>query len=335
VASEGYNRLHRLLWILMVIKAKRGWNAEALARQCGTTARSIYRDLNELKALGIVIDHDPVTEGYIVQGDVFLPPLSLNPDEALALAALAEHVGGAEQIPFTAAAARALDKIRGQLPASVQEELQQLDGQVQLQLAKASSDDGIHDVYQLVREAIASRRALACRYEPPTPRCDPARAAETFTFHPYRLFFCKRAWYAVGYHAGRDAVRSLKLQRFTRIDSTEKPYAIPEDFSLEAHLGLAWQMIPGQQRYHVSLRFDPAFAETIADTHWHSTQQLEWLEDESIRFQCQVDGLEEIVWWVLSMGPHCEVESPPELAGRVRDLARRTAGLYGRAQPET
>jgi hypothetical protein len=57
-----------------------------------------------------------------------------------------------------------------------------------------------------------------------------------------------------------------------------------------------------------------AFAETIADTHWHSTQQIEWLEDKSIRFQCQVDGLEEIVWWVLSMGPYYQVESPPESA---------------------
>lgn len=38
-------------------------------------------------------------------------------------------------------------------------------------------------------------------------------------------------------------------------------------------------------------------------------------------FRCKVDGLDEIVWWILSMGPHCVVNKPPELADRVGELA--------------
>ena len=105
-------------------------------------------------------------------------------------------------------------------------------------------------------------------------------------------------------------------------------YAIPDDFTVESYLGNAWRMIRGKKRYEVELRFDAAFAETIADTHWHSTQQIDWHEDGSITFRCTVDGLDEIVWWILSMGPHCVVAKPKELAGRVKELATKIVEKY-------
>jgi proteasome accessory factor B len=103
---------------------------------------------------------------------------------------------------------------------------------------------------------------------------------------------------------------------------------IPEDFSLARHLGNAWRMIRGQKTYRVELAFDPEFAETIADTHWHPTQEVIWNDDQSITFRCKVDGLEEIVWWVLSMGPHCVVNKPKELAEQVKELAAAMVANY-------
>lgn len=70
-------------------------------------------------------------------------------------------------------------------------------------------------------------------------------------------------------------------------------------------------MIRGKKAYKVELVFDAAFAETISDTHWHRTQQVDWQDDDSIVFRCKVDGLDEIVWWIMSMGPHCTVASRP------------------------
>ncbi len=123
-------------------------------------------------------------------------------------------------------------------------------------------------------------------------------------------------------------MRKLKLNRFSRIELTDRPYAIPEDFTLDDHLGQAWRMIRGDQRYDVELWFDADFAENVSDTHWHPTQEIDWHDDGSITFRCSVDGLDEIVWWVLSMGPHCTVRQPAELATQVRELAERTAANY-------
>jgi predicted DNA-binding transcriptional regulator YafY len=46
------------------------------------------------------------------------------------------------------------------------------------------------------------------------------------------------------------------------------------------------------------------------------------------RMRFTVDGLDEIVWWVLGMGPGCRVVQPQILADRVKELALATAGQY-------
>ena len=149
-----------------------------------------------------------------------------------------------------------------------------------------------------------------------------------FEFEPYALYFAVRAWYAVGLHNERDGIRTLKLNRFTMVSPTERAFQIPDGFSLDGLLGNAWRMIRGEPDYEVELRFDPQFAETIADTLWHKTQRLEEHEDGSLTFRCTVAGLNEIVWWVLSMGPHCRVIAPEELREQVKNAVLTTADLY-------
>ena len=331
-----YSRIHRLLKILTLIQGQAGWTATRLSVECGVTERTIFRDLKMLEGAGIPFFHDPDSAGYRVRGDFFLPPTDLSLDEALALIALGEHVGNQEQVPLTRPAGRAIQKIRGQLPGKLRRELERLEPHVAVHLARSGPHEGIADVYEAVREAIRTRRRLRCRYESVRAmqgQDDNGGANDWFEFFPYTLLFSQRAWYAVGHHGGRDAVRKLKLNRFAALEATDRPYAIPDDFDLGDHLGLAWRMIRGEPRCEVELTFEACFAETLADTYWHPTQVIDWHDDGSITFRCTVDGLDEIVWWVLSMGPHCRVIQPPGLVERVADLARRTAEQYSEQKP--
>lgn len=330
--AADYSRIHRLLKILTLIQGGSGWTPRRLALECNTTERTVYRDLKMLKAAGIPCSYDEERETYEVRRDFFMPPVQLTLDESLALVSLAEHIGGREQIPFTDAAARGIEKIRGQLPYKIRDELEKIESNVVIQLAAANPPEAAEDVYSAVRRAISRRCALRCEYESIASDANGSsrggRKRGVFLFKPYALFFAQRAWYAVGLHEGRDEVRCLKLTRFTRIEPTDIPFRIPADFSLTAHLGNAWRMIRGRERYEVEIQFDPSFAETIADTHWHRTQEVVWNADGSILFTCTVDGLDEIVWWVLSMGPHCVVNKPTELVEEIRALAGRLYRLY-------
>lgn len=323
--SADYSRIHRLLRILTLVQGEQGWTAARLALECQVKERTIYRDLRTIEAAGIPCFFDEETKGYSVRRDFFLPPVQLQFDEALALLALAQHVGGAEQVPHTQAAAKAISKIRGQLPAAVRKELELIEDHVCMKLAAAMPPESSQDVYQTVRHALAARRALSCEYE--SASRDSADG-QRFLLQPYTLFFSQRAWYVIGFHGLHKAVRCLKLNRFVRIDPTDVAYAIPRGFTLEKYLGNAWRMIRGKTDYDVELRFDANFADTISDTAWHKTQDIQWRDDGSITFRCTVAGLDEIVWWILSMGPHCRVIKPAALAARVAELAGGVAALY-------
>lgn len=321
-----YSRVHRLLRILYLIDRESGWTADKLAKACDVSTRNIYRDLDMIKQAGFHCFFDRKTGGYRVDRQLFMPPVELTLDEALALMALGEQIGGKGQIPFTSAAGRALSKIRGRLPAQMQQELDQLDDHLEVRLPSTAPEEGADDVYEKVRKAITSRKALLCSYESRSKTDEEA----TFQFEPYVLFFSQRAWYAVGLHQGRQSVRSLKLSRFTRLEATDKTYKIPARFSLDKHLGNAWRMIRGKKRHKVKVAFDAEFADNIAETNWHHTQEIDWRSDGSIVFHCEVDGLDEIVWWVLGMGPHARVIQPKELADRVADLANQVAKQYAK-----
>ncbi|MGF1633280.1 MAG: helix-turn-helix transcriptional regulator [Phycisphaerae bacterium] len=314
---------------MLLIKSGPDWNPKRLAERCNTSERSIYRDLRALEEAGVHSVFDAEAGGYRLLGDVFMPPVQLTVDESLALVLLAESVAGG-QVPLMQPALRAVEKVFSQLPPNLRSEVGELNQAIEIQLAASQPDvDGLSDTYETVREAIRGRRVLKCGYHSIDARLnDDIRQNETFLFEPYRLFYGQRAWYAVGHHVGRNDVRCLKLGRFTSCGLTDTTFEMPEDFSMDKFLGNAWRMIRGERRYAVRLRFEPGFAENVADTRWHHTQKLTHHDDGSLTFECDVDGLGEIVWWVMSHGPSCRVLAPAELARNVRELAEKLVEMY-------
>ncbi len=204
-------------------------------------------------------------------------------------------------------------------------ELGELDRHLEIRpAATGPAREAVDGVFELVCHAIHTKRALRCRYESLQNHTD----QPFFIFKPYALSFDQRAWYAIGYHTGRDEVRRLKLNRFAAVQPTDQPYAIPDDFSVAAFRGKAWRMIRGDKLYKIEIDFDATVADTVSDTHWHFTQKIDYHPDGSITYRCEVEGLDEIVWWVLAYGPHAKVIKPKTLARMVLEKAQATAQLY-------
>ncbi len=352
-------RIDRLLRIITLIQGGSGgnrnggigWTPKTLAAELGATDRTIYRDLNHLREAGVPIVYDSQSRSYAIAGAFFMPPVQLTLDESLALLALCEQVAAGEQIPFLKAAARAARKIQSQLPADLRSDLASRSASVMIRTAAAMPADGCEDVYDKMQTALAKRRKVRCKYEaaggegegdrlrngrwgaarsrPPTRPGETPGTPESaeFDFAPYALFFCVRAWYIIGQRSDRKDLRCMKLSRFAKVQLTDTSFELPKRFSLEKHLGNAWRMMRGKDM-EVELLFDRSFADTISETHWHRTQEFAMRADGSCTFTCTVSGLEEIVWWVLSMGPHCRVIKPRALADRVKELAETTAAMY-------
>lgn len=319
-------RLARLLSLMTLLRSRRGHTAASLARELECCERTVYRDLKVLRLAGMPVEIDSESGGYRCDGDFFLPPLHLTFAEALALSGIEFGRDGSRNSVLFHDGHRALAKVRGQLPQSVRTELGTLDGHVQIHGPRVSPQPGCEEHFDRVRKAIATKRKLRCRYhdghnEPTGP----------FLFRPYALFFGQRAWYVVGHSELRDGERCLKLSRFQSLDLTDRPFMIPPKWSLDRSLGLAWRMIRGDRRYKIHVQFDAEFARNVADTLWHPTQTIHWQPDGSCIFECEVDGLDEITWWILSYGPHAKVLRPQALITQIANLADQTNQLYQQA----
>jgi predicted DNA-binding transcriptional regulator YafY len=236
-----YTRVHRLLRLITQIQGSASLNAKRLAELCETSERNIYRDLKMIEGAGVPVTFDNDTGGYAIRRDFFLRPVDLTLEEAMAMLMFADRVGAREQIPHVAEAGKAAEKLLAVLPRQIREMINDVMPRVGVALAKTSNEPTC-DVYATMRDAIVQRRALECAYESSSRKSveDGAR----FRFDPYALYFGQRAWYGVGFHHGRNQIRTLKLCRFTCCKPTKKPYLIPDDFSLDHHFGQAWRMMP-------------------------------------------------------------------------------------------
>jgi predicted DNA-binding transcriptional regulator YafY len=119
----------------------------------------------------------------------------------------------------------------------------------------------------------------------------------------------------------------FKTARFRSLRKLGLRSEVPEAFDLRAYFGNAWAVFRGDRSHDVELRFAPEASGVVTETTWHHTQQSRNNDDGSVTLSFRVDGLEEIVWWVLGWSGNVEVVRPPELREMVVEKLRRALAL--------
>jgi proteasome accessory factor B len=320
------SRLHRVLRIITLLQTGRTFNAGQLAAECRVSRRTIYRDLTTIEKVGIPFFYNAGNGSYQVHASGLLPAINLNLEEALALVLLATELGRPGRLPLFQPARDAAAKIESALPLALRASIGGIMRNVSVRPGPVAHHNALQETYRLVQRAIARREALDAVY---------------ISFHdtgqirtrlePYWLMFNERAWYVIGNSSKHGAVRTFKLGRFKALTPANERFRVPEGLTLETHLGNARRIMRGDRAYDVRLKFSPLVGPNVAEVNWHKTQRVAWDDDGAVHFSATVDGLDEIVWWVLGYGPEVEVVGPPELRRRVAEMARRTLALYGKA----
>ncbi len=325
----------RAVRLYATLQASGELSIQTLTRQLQVTPRMLRRDIQAIRAAGCPVKYVRKSGAYQITGGRFLPPLDLTTKEAISLLVLKEHI---QDDPVLAKAAReALIKIRSHLPGPLQQMMEPRAGHISVRPVAGESPGADHDIYCKMDNAIRGGWELVCRYEAvhtSRPAAGLSDGDGKFIFRPYHLMFSNRAWYVIGRWLDRKELRTLKLIRFTAVERTGKRYRVPRSFSLAKYLGDCWRMIPSGKVYQVRLHVDAEFAGSVTETQWHGTQKCDQLANGQVMLSFQVDGLGEIVWWILGLGPHCQVLAPRELVEKVRDLAAQTAALYAGAKED-
>ena len=146
---------------------------------------------------------------------------------------------------------------------------------------------------------------------------------------PYRLLFNRRSWYVIGRSSLHRQIRTFNIGRILTAELLSSRFKVPERFSLDRYLGNAWSLIRERgQTKNVAIRFQKLVAQNVAEVQWHKTQKLVWNDDETLDFHVTVDGMGEILWWILGYGDQAEVLEPLELREKIFSKIQAMQKVY-------
>jgi predicted DNA-binding transcriptional regulator YafY len=314
------DRIHRLLNLIGLLQAGKGYHVDGLAQECSVSRRTIFRDLDLLRSSGVPLCYDENQQQYHIAGSNFLPPTNFTPEEALALIVLCHEMGDRSGLPFLNPARSAAVKLESSLPGRLRDQLREIIGALHIQSMPKNPLEGKRPVYDQLLEAVSKRRSVRMLYRSVNENADIRTK-----LNPYQLFFSRRSWYVAGRSSLHRATRTFNLGRIAQIELLDDRYQIPRGFSIERFLRNAWHLIPEPgPDWDITVRFGKMVAQNVAEVTWHKTQQLTFNKDGTLDFRVTVSGLNEISWWILGYGDQAEVLNPPELrqliAGRVEKM---------------
>lgn len=201
------SRAARLLDLLQAFRRyKRPVSGATLAEELGVSLRTIYRDIEALKAQGAGIDGEAGV-GFVLKPGFMLPPLMFSEDEIEALVLGSRWVAERTDQPLGQAARNALTKIAAVLPADLRAGL---DDSTLLIGPGAPLAAGESELPR-IRDAIRRQRKISISY------ADAAGAESERTIWPIALAFFERTRMVVSWCELRNDFRHFRADRIFRL----------------------------------------------------------------------------------------------------------------------
>lgn len=322
------SRIVRVVRLIQILQPSKAVPIDALCEKLGVGRRTMFRDLKALQQAGVSCHFDKEQGGYLMDRNPLLPPIDLNVAEALVLMLLAHKAAHSKVVPNRDAARTAALKIEAALPEPLVQHCGEMLAHMKIDYWPMSDLDSVTNLLEKMQLAVVQRRKVEISYD------SYYEGEEILTrLHVYRLTFKRRGWYAIGFSELHQEVRTFKLERVLEANVLEETYEMDQSFDLNQHFGQAWQMIRGDRTFHVVIRFSSKVAGNVEEVAWHKTQRTERRTDESLIFEVDVDGIDEISWWVLGYGKEALVLEPPELRDLIVEHITFMADRYNTHPP--
>jgi predicted DNA-binding transcriptional regulator YafY len=301
------DRLARVLRVLELVQGRGRWTTKAIADEIECSERTVYRDLDVLKFAGIPYYREGDQQFVRVRSDFRFPVMTLTDDEVLGLS-LAAAITKAQGLDVSAGAAPTTRKLAAVSKEETQELIDDAMRLVSVLDLKLVDHSRHHEAIRTVQMALLQGKQISGLYESPY---EPTQVR--LKLHPFRLCLIKNAWYIIGTVTNENTPKTFRVARFKTLRMLTEPAVVPEDFDLRTYFGNAWAVFRGDRSYDIELKFKPTAARIVIETMWHHTQKACSHKDGSITLSFQVDGLNEILNWLLSWAGQVRVQKPDEL----------------------
>jgi proteasome accessory factor C len=315
--SSAQSRLARVLSLVPYLQQHPGIPLGEAADVFGVSEQQLRDDLDLLFYCGlpgytpgdlieVSYEGDRITVG---NADTMARPLTLTPEEALALVVAGRALVAEPGLSERDALDRALVKIEAACAAVMEQEA----GRVEVSLDEAG------ETLALVEHAVEHGRRLHLRYHNPSRDEVSERDVD-----PMRVVNVDGRWYLEGWCRRVDGVRLFRLDRV--IDAAELSVAAsvpPEAASRDVSEGL---YLPAKDDPLVTLDLARE-ARWVAD--YYPRETVEDRPGGGVRLGLRVHDDGWLRRLLLRLGPQASVVSPDSLRDAVRDCAAAALAAYG------
>lgn len=298
------------------LRHKRGLNARDIARECGVTERTVYRDLNSLLDAGAPIYYD---RGYKLLHNAFLPSLNFNPDELVFINNALENCA----LPGYGKEEELNKSIRAKINANLScSDKYHKNSDALVVYPKFSFKPDFDDpIFKLLIDAINMQYSVNIEYDSMT-----SGFSERMV-DPYSIVFRGNSWYLIAYCRLKEEIRTFRFNRIHKSMPVDNHFNRKPGFSVQNYFHNSWLFHTGDpMEFKVEFR-DEAAKVILSGTHHHN-ERIEIVDENTVVYSAIASGPDEILRWIIGFGPNAKIISPPELRAKLIETLDSTLDLY-------
>ena len=317
----------RLLSILMLLQVHGRLSAPELAQRLEVSARTIYRDVDELFAAGVPIHADRGKGGGLAleagwQSD--LTGLTVPEVEALALTAVPS---AATQLGLGGPAASAQLKIIASLAPARRAQASDVASRLHIDPVDWYRTPELPPLLRELAAAVWRVRVVQVNYLSWS-------GLATRQLHPLGLVLKAGVWYLVARAAAQETIKTYRVSAIQSLVSSEQAFRRPRRFDLPSYWREATARFEAERfTVRAHLRLSPRAQVWLrnANTPFEPSKTASLSELDSGWQQAHVamESIDHGVRTVLGWGMEVEVLGPPALRDALRDEVARLAARYG------
>ncbi len=314
--------------ILRALEASRqGETIVSLARHCGVTQRTIWRDVAALQEVGFpLIDEkrDGRTRWKLLpNGLKGLQDSGLTMSEIASLYFSRTLIQCLVGTPFQEDARSAMEKIAAALPPRMRTFLDRLPAVLDVKAAPGKKREDARyrkHIADLLTSVIEHRQVKMQYYSASS------RETKQYLVEPYRLAYAQGGMYLLAHVPKYRQLRTFAVERVKSLSATSQTFDVPEGaptepfpHSLGVHTG---------EPERIEIEFLPGAAVHVRERTWHASQQIREKPDGSIRLSLNVCNDWALRSWILSFGPLARVVSPSSRAESILEQLQEARDGY-------
>ena len=303
------SKFSNLLRLITLLKSNKRIKRKDIAEALGVSERMVRKYISDLQEANITIDSIPGPNGgYELKGHNYL--LNLNTDN--------QEVKSLE---------KALEQLK-------QQEFEYIDDLESLTEKVKSNNQFINDTtYGVISETEETYSDKEEDYELEIQSACLTRQKLKISYHsmssgdsvriirPYAVISKNDMRYVIAYCENRKTIRTFKLIRINWIEILSDKFEIDSSFDIKEYMKNTIGIFNNDE-IKLKLLLKKPFSYSVSERKYVENQYIIWNEDESIIFEATMNGKEDIIRWILSMGECVTILEPLYLKEELKNILK-------------